>query len=189
MILSAMDSPALIAKYDQRVPRYTSYPTAPHFSPQVTAAHYADWLAGLPGDVALSLYLHVPFCASLCLFCACHAGVVRGPAPLESYAATLLAEIELVTAAIGRRVAVHHVRWAGGTPTSLSPTLLSKVMHRLRERFDVAADAEIAIEVDPREWDGRRVRVTAMGRPFVRAVAAAFDSYVDRGVARHSASV
>lgn len=149
-ILCGMNIPALIEKYDRRVPRYTSYPTAPHFSPEVTGAHYADWLARLPDDTALSVYLHVPFCASLCWFCACHTTVVHRPEPLERYAATLLAEIDLVTAAIGRRLAVRHVHWGGGTPTSLSPALMIKVMQRLRERFDVAADAEIAVEVDPR---------------------------------------
>ena len=62
-----MNIPDLIAKYDVRVPRYTSYPTAPHFSPVITGAHYAGWLATLPDDTTLSLYLHVPFCAQLCL--------------------------------------------------------------------------------------------------------------------------
>ncbi len=70
---------ALIAKYDRRVPRYTSYPTAPHFSPAVTAADYSAWLGTLEDDAALSLYLHVPFCAALCLFCGCHTSVVHRP--------------------------------------------------------------------------------------------------------------
>ena len=80
--LPRMEISALIAKYDRRVPRYTSYPTAPHFSAAVTAADYAGWLRTLPDDTALSLYLHVPFCASLCLFCACHTTVVHRPEPL-----------------------------------------------------------------------------------------------------------
>ena len=78
-----MNIPDLIAKYDVRVPRYTSYPTAPHFSPAITAAHYAGWLATLPDDTTLSLYLHVPFCAQLCLFCACHTTVVHHQEPLD----------------------------------------------------------------------------------------------------------
>ena len=63
-----MELTELIAKYDRRVPRYTSYQTAPHFTPAVDGAAYAGWLAALPDDGELSLYLHVPFCASLCLF-------------------------------------------------------------------------------------------------------------------------
>jgi oxygen-independent coproporphyrinogen-3 oxidase len=71
-----MNLSRLIAKYDRAVPRYTSYPTAPHFSAAVGPAEYIRWLGALPSDVALSLYLHVPFCASLCRFCACHTTVV-----------------------------------------------------------------------------------------------------------------
>jgi oxygen-independent coproporphyrinogen-3 oxidase len=110
-IFRGMDIPALAAKYDQRVPRYISYPTAPHFSPQVTATHYAGWLAGLPDHTVRSLYLHVPFCASFCLFRACHSTIVHRPEPLDSYAAALLAELDLVAAAIGRRLAVCHIHW------------------------------------------------------------------------------
>src|SRR6476661_1114389 len=101
-----MDITRLIAKYDRAVPRYTSYPTAPHFSTSVDGGIYAHWLRTIPRDAALSLYLHVPFCASLCRFCACHTTVVNHPEPLESYARALLDEIELVAAAIGRRLPV-----------------------------------------------------------------------------------
>lgn len=146
-----MNVPALLAKYDRRVPRYTSYPTAPHFSPAVTAADYAGWLGTLEDDASLSLYLHVPFCASLCLFCACHTSVVHRPEPLQSYGKTLLTEIQLVAAAIGRRLAVRHIHWGGGTPTALPPALMRDVMRSLRAQFDVAPDAEVAVEVDPRE--------------------------------------
>jgi oxygen-independent coproporphyrinogen-3 oxidase len=181
-----MNTAALIAKYDQRAPRYTSYPTTPHFSPRVTATDYADWLAGLPQDGALSLYLHVPFCTSLCLFCACHTTVVHGPEPLESYAATLLAEIDLVTAAIGRRAAVRHVHWGGGTPTSLSPALMTEVMHHLRERFDVAADAEIAVEVDPRELSDAAVQsLGKIGTTRASIGVQDFEPRVQQAVNRH----
>lgn len=181
-----MNIPALIAKYDQRVPRYTSYPTAPHFSPEVTAAHYADWLAGLPDDPTLSLYLHQPFCASLCLFCACHTTIVHRPEPLESYAATLLAEIDLVAAAIGRRAAVRHVHWGGGTPTSLSPALMINVMQRLRERFDVTADAEIAVEIDPRKLSDASVQCLGeIGATRASIGVQDFDPRVQHAVNRH----
>jgi len=146
-----MNAPDLIAKYDRRVPRYTSYPTAPHFSSAITAADYEAWLGSLEDDAALSLYLHVPFCASLCLFCACHTSVVHRQEPLESYGKTLLTEIRLVTAAIGRRLKVRHIHWGGGTPSSLPPAQMSDVMRSLRAHFDVAPDAEVAVEVDPRE--------------------------------------
>ena len=145
-----MDIEDLIARYDRRVPRYTSYPTAPHFSPAVDGGTYAEWLASLPGDTVLSLYVHVPFCASLCLFCGCHTTVVRRPEPLAAYARDLLDEVELVAAAIGRRLPVRHIHWGGGTPTALPADCMQAIDEHIRERFDVRPDAEIAVEIDPR---------------------------------------
>jgi oxygen-independent coproporphyrinogen-3 oxidase len=140
----------LLAKYDQRVPRYTSYPTAPHFSAAVGSETYREWLAALPADAVLSLYLHVPFCAQLCLFCGCHTTAVHHPEPLIAYARTVLAEIDLLAEAIGRRQTVRHIHWGGGTPTAMPAAQMEAITARLRERFDVLADAEIAVEIDPR---------------------------------------
>ncbi|MBN8893144.1 MAG: oxygen-independent coproporphyrinogen III oxidase [Rhodospirillales bacterium 70-18] len=145
-----MDTAALIARYDGPVPRYTSYPTAPHFGPAVDGAVYAGWLAALPPEAALSLYLHVPFCAELCWFCGCHTTATSSRAALETYADTLLAEIALVSAALDRPMRVAHVHWGGGTPTALPPARLVQVMGALRTHFALDADAEVAVEVDPR---------------------------------------
>jgi oxygen-independent coproporphyrinogen-3 oxidase len=145
-----MDISSIIEKYDARVPRYTSYPTAPHFSPAVDAGVYRGWLAGLTDDAALSLYLHVPFCAQLCWYCGCHTTAVNKPEPVESYADTVLSEIDLVAAAIGRKLRVKHVHWGGGTPTLMPPKRLAEIMDRLRARFAFAPDTEIAVEIDPR---------------------------------------
>jgi len=145
-----MDIAALIAKYDVRIPRYTSYPTAPHFTPAVDAATYRGWLAALPGAAPVSLYLHVPFCDQLCWYCGCHAVVVHQRAPLDAYADQMLAEIDLLAGTIGRRLPVTHVAWGGGTPHALPGERLVQVMSRLRQAFAFAADAEIDIEMDPR---------------------------------------
>ena len=139
----------LIARYDGRVPRYTSYPTAPHFHPGVGGEIYAAWLADLAADTTLSLYLHVPFCDRLCLYCGCNTGVMRREAPKRAYAAHLLREIDMVAGLIGRRAAVSHVHWGGGTPTALPPDCLIGIMDHIRARFALAPDAEIAIEIDP----------------------------------------
>ena len=67
----------LLARYDQPVPRYTSYPTAPHFNESIDSTVYSGWLRELPANAAISLYLHIPFCDSLCWFCGCHTRVVN----------------------------------------------------------------------------------------------------------------
>ena len=161
---AARSDAELVARYDGRVPRYTSYPTAPHFTPAVGATVYGQWLAALPGETPLSLYLHVPFCDRLCLYCGCNTSVVRLESSHRAYAKLILAEIEHVARLIGRRAAVSHVHWGGGTPTSLPGDCLVAIMDSLRERFAFRADAEIAIEIDPTSLpDDRRDALKEMG--------------------------
>ncbi len=156
-----MNDADLIARYDGRVPRYTSYPTAPHFKPDVGSAAYGDWLAALPEDVAVSLYVHVPFCDRLCLYCGCNTAVVRGDAPRRAYAGLLEQELRLVATRIGRRARLTHIHWGGGTPTSLPADCLVRIGATIRSLFDVAPGAEIAIEIDPTELPIDRVTALA----------------------------
>ncbi len=144
-----MTDAELVARYDGRVPRYTSYPTAPHFSPAIGAETYAAWLGALPAQTPLSLYLHVPFCDRLCHYCGCNTTVVRLDSSRRAYAALLEREIDKVANLIGRKATVSHVHWGGGTPTALPGDCLTAVMARIRDRFALALDAEIAIELDP----------------------------------------
>ena len=146
---NGMTDAELVARYDGRVPRYTSYPTAPHFSPAIGEQTYAEWLGALSPQTPLSLYLHVPFCDRLCHYCGCNTTVVRLDSSLRAYAGLLEREIKRVAGFIGRRAKVSHVHWGGGTPTSLPGDRLTAIMARIRESFDLAADAEIAIELDP----------------------------------------
>lgn len=182
-----MDLASLLAKYDRRIPRYTSYPTAPHFSAAVTPGAYAGWLADLPDDGPLSLYLHVPFCAALCLFCACHTTVARNPAPLIAYGETLAAEIDLVAGAIGTRLLpVRHIHWGGGTPTILPPPVMEAVMRRLRARFDILPEAEIAFEVDPRTLTDEAADTLArIGTTRASLGVQDFDPAVQQAINRH----
>lgn len=143
-------TPELIARYDQRVPRYTSYPTAPHFKPDIGAEAYAQWLTELSPETALSLYLHVPFCAELCLYCGCHTTVARSYSPVASYVELLEREIELVARNLPSRMGVTHIHWGGGTPTILSGTDLRRIMGLLERSFGIRSTAEIAVEIDPR---------------------------------------
>ncbi|MBA1157400.1 oxygen-independent coproporphyrinogen III oxidase [Microvirga mediterraneensis] len=142
--------PELIARYDQRVPRYTSYPTAPHFKPDVTAETYASWLAELAPVRPVSLYLHVPFCAELCLYCGCNTAVTRSYKAVAAYVECLEREIDLVARHLPGRMAVSHIHWGGGTPTILSPDDLQRISRHLGNAFRILPEAEIAVEIDPR---------------------------------------
>jgi oxygen-independent coproporphyrinogen-3 oxidase len=154
-------TPELIARYDQRVPRYTSYPTAPHFKPDISAETYAGWLAELSPATALSLYLHVPFCAELCLYCGCNTTVARSYKAVASYVELLEQEIERAARHLPHRMAVSHIHWGGGTPTILSASDLKRVMDKLDRDFDIRADAEVAVEIDPRTLTRDHVEVLA----------------------------
>jgi oxygen-independent coproporphyrinogen-3 oxidase len=141
----------LIQKYEaRRAPRYTSYPTAPHFSAAVGPAEYESWLAALPASARLSLYLHVPFCRTMCWYCGCHTKIVARDEPVEAYMAALGREVELVADRLPARMGVRSVHWGGGTPTIASPAAFGATMALLRRRFAFGSDAEIAVEADPR---------------------------------------
>jgi len=132
------------------VPRYTSYPTAPHFHGGIDQAIYRGWLGGLPAETPLSLYLHVPFCDTLCWFCGCHTSAVNNYAPVRDYCDLLLREIDLVAEALASRHRVRHIHWGGGSPSMLRPEDIARLDRALRSRFDVTEDAEVAVEIDPR---------------------------------------
>jgi oxygen-independent coproporphyrinogen III oxidase len=143
--------PSAFEKYARAsVPRYTSYPTAPHFSTHFPAGSYREWLARLDPAEPISLYLHVPFCKQMCWYCGCNMKLAARYSPVATYVQNLLAEIELIAGALPARMAVSHLHFGGGTPTVLEPEDLAAVMARLGERFQLLPDAEIAIESDPR---------------------------------------
>ncbi|MDH3666155.1 MAG: oxygen-independent coproporphyrinogen III oxidase [Paracoccaceae bacterium] len=135
---------------DKMVPRYTSYPTVPNFTPSVGPAAYAGWLGDLAPDQPVSLYAHVPFCRELCWYCGCNMKLARRDAPVAAYAKSLAAEISLVASHLPARMKVSHLHWGGGTPTSLAPSDLQRAMETIRANFDLTPDAELAIECDPR---------------------------------------
>lgn len=140
----------LVTKYSAPVPRYTSYPTAPHFKPAIDHRQYAEWLAELPTDAHLSLYAHVPFCRALCWYCGCNTKGTRRYEPVQAYVRTLLAEISNVSSIIGRARRIGHVHWGGGSPNILEPGDIVKLGKAMRAYFNIADDAEVAVEIDPR---------------------------------------
>lgn len=146
-----MISPDTFARYAaMRVPRYTSYPTAPHFSEATDASQYRSWLAALPAGEPVSLYLHIPFCREMCWYCGCHTSVTRRQSPVSRYVATLVREIDLVAAAIGHRASVAYLHWGGGSPTVLEPADVAVIHRALKRRFALDPMAESAVEIDPR---------------------------------------
>jgi oxygen-independent coproporphyrinogen III oxidase len=151
----------LIAKYSEPVPRYTSYPTAPHFSSAIDHQHYRNWLTALEPGAALSLYVHIPFCHQLCWYCGCNTKATRSYDPVDRYLHSIRAEI----GEIARHVPAHrvqHIHWGGGSPDILAPDDILRLSDEIRTRFTVDDQAEFAVEMDPRLLD--RDKIQAFGR-------------------------
>ena len=177
---------ALIRQFeDRRIPRYTSYPTAPHFTPLIGEAIYREWLGELDPAAPVSLYLHVPFCTALCWYCGCHTKVPGHYEPIARYVDALCAEIELVAQAVPATLGVQHLHWGGGTPTIIGPAAFDRVMALIERRFAVAAGAERAIEIDPRRLSADMVRALASaGITRASLGVQSFDPAVQRAINR-----
>jgi oxygen-independent coproporphyrinogen III oxidase len=144
-------SPEFLAVYNRPGPRYTSYPTAPVWRDDfrledLDRAYEQAEAARTP----VSLYMHLPFCESLCLFCACNVVITKDHSVTPSYLTTLKREIEHVSQRVSRSRHVVQFHWGGGTPTYLTPTEMEDLFAFTGEKFSFAPDAEIGIEVDPR---------------------------------------
>ncbi len=169
----------------QATPRYTSYPTAPHFTGAVTSEDYLGWLRETDEAAPVSLYVHVPFCRAICWYCGCNMKLATREAPLARYADSLLDEIDLIAGVLCGRRRVSHLHFGGGTPTALTPDDLARIVERLRSRFDFTDGAELAIESDPRTLTAEMAaRIGALG--FTRASFGVqeFDPEVQRAINR-----
>lgn len=157
---------------EQNAPRYTSYPTAPHFSPNVDADVVGLWLGELEDGEAISLYLHVPYCRQLCWYCGCNTYAARRDEPVFDYVETILKELTLVRARVRRRARVVEMHWGGGTPNILEAGQFTEIVECIAHAFDTSALAHHAIELDPRYVDPLRA-----------------DAYAAAGVSRVSLGV
>jgi oxygen-independent coproporphyrinogen-3 oxidase len=148
--------PDLIARMSQRGPRYTSYPTADRFTPSFGAADLAR--AARPGR-PLSLYVHIPFCESLCYYCACNKIITHDRAKAVKYLGYLMREIDMQAGLFAAGALVEQLHFGGGTPTYLDDAQMGDLLGHLRSRFAFAPDdaGEFSIEIDPRTVDARRV--------------------------------
>ncbi len=144
----------LIKKYDHPGPRYTSYPPAPVFSPEFGPQSFREAIAEVESGARrtdLSLYLHVPFCDTLCYFCGCTTIITQNPEHLHRYLGYLYREIDLLSGVLNDERRVLQLHWGGGTPTYLEPSQIVELGSYLHKSFTVRGDAELSVEVDPRD--------------------------------------
>ncbi|RKF14608.1 oxygen-independent coproporphyrinogen III oxidase [Roseovarius spongiae] len=159
-----MDTKAQLGRlglFDARVPRYTSYPTAPHFGKSVGAGTFAGWIGAIPEGARISLYVHVPFCRRLCWFCACRTQGTQSDAPVIAYLETLKAELALLGKHLPKGVTLSRLHWGGGTPTLLKPSMMTDLAGAIREVAPFAPETEFSVEIDPNEIDGARLDALA----------------------------
>jgi len=147
--------------FDARVPRYTSYPTAPHFSPAIGASEMLEWIGAIAPGSQISLYLHVPFCRRLCWFCACRTQGTQSEDPVRSYAHTLVEEIAILKENLPKGVSLSRLHWGGGTPTLLPPDMMRMVAAAIFDTVPLGEDAEFSVEIDPNEIDEARLDALA----------------------------
>jgi oxygen-independent coproporphyrinogen-3 oxidase len=169
---------------ERNAPRYTSYPTAPHFHAGIGALDYAQWLEALPPKATLSLYIHVPFCTDICFYCGCHTKAVRRREPIDIYTDRLLEEIAVVGALIGGRK-VLRLHWGGGTPSMLGDARFNELVAALSRTFDFSGMHEHAIELDPRRVNRDLVRtLKAIGITRASLGVQDFSPHVQQAVGR-----
>ena len=147
--------------FDARVPRYTSYPTAPVFSAEVGAAHQVKALAALNPDEPVSVYLHIPFCERLCWFCACRTQGTKTLSPVESYIGTLEQELALLKDVLPAGLRMGRMHWGGGTPTILPPALIHRLARAVRAVIPPTEDHEFSVEIDPTMVDSKKIAALA----------------------------
>ncbi|WP_165855948.1 oxygen-independent coproporphyrinogen III oxidase [Marinobacter sp. JSM 1782161] len=178
----------LIQRYDLSGPRYTSYPTAVEFSDAFTAADMADAArASADNGGPLSLYVHVPFCARLCYYCACNKVLTRRREAAEPYVTRLLKEARMQADLFGAGRRVQQLHWGGGTPTFLPPDQMGRLMAGLRDIFDLELgdERDFSIEIDPRELtDTSLAQLHALGFNRISLGVQDFNARVQKAVNR-----
>ena len=183
-----METTAQLARhglFDARVPRYTSYPTAPHFAGGVDAGRFGDWIAALPENGRISLYIHVPFCRRLCWFCACRTQGTTREEPVRAYLEDLKAEIALLSARLPAGVTLSRMHWGGGTPTLLAPEMMTELASAVHDVAPLGDGAEFSVEIDPNEIDEARLdALAAAGMNRASIGVQDFDPMIQKAIGR-----
>lgn len=158
--------------FDARVPRYTSYPPANRFEPDLGARLQAGWLGETERSVPVSVYIHIPFCRRLCWFCACRTQGTRTLQPVEAYLRDVIKELKIVGATLENRPLMARLHLGGGTPTLLNADQINRLLLAVDQTFQSTPDCEFSVEIDPTE-----------------AAPAVLDTLAEQGLARASIGV
>ncbi|MES2541299.1 MAG: oxygen-independent coproporphyrinogen III oxidase [Pseudomonadota bacterium] len=176
---------ARLGLFDARVPRYTSYPTAPHFGSDIGPPDFSRWIQSIPEGSAVSLYIHVPFCRRLCWFCACRTQGTTSDEPVIAYVETLKAELALLRAHLPRGVQLSRLHWGGGTPTLLSADQMRSLADSVFDVVPLAEDGEFSVEIDPNEIDDARLdALAAAGMNRASIGVQDFDPLIQKAIGR-----
>ncbi|MEK7990887.1 MAG: oxygen-independent coproporphyrinogen III oxidase [Thiotrichaceae bacterium] len=152
----------LIQRYDKAGPRYTSYPTAVQFHEGFASSEYLEYAKNSNiGNAPLSLYFHIPFCDTVCFYCACNKVATKNHQLAVEYLQRLLKEIEMQGALFDKQRPVTQLHWGGGTPTFLNLAEMRQLMDTTRKHFNLLDDdtGEYSIEIDPREADENTIKL------------------------------
>ena len=182
----AVPDPALLRRFDVPGPRYTSYPTADRFVEAFDAQVLGNWLGKRAEATApLSLYVHLPFCATVCYYCACNKVITKDHSRGRDYLAALRKEADLIASRLTGSRQIEQLHFGGGTPTFLSNDELRELMALLTERFPMARKGEYSIEVDPRSTPPDKVAVLGeLGFNRISVGVQDFDPQVQKAVNR-----
>ncbi len=152
---------ALILKHAKPAPRYTSYPTTPHFHDGVDSSTYRAWLKEIGFSQSLSLYVHIPYCDTLCWFCGCNTKHTRSYRPVADYLPYVRAEIATIATCIMSSDRVQTIHWGGGSPTILAPNDICDLAAHIRGQFNVSPSAGFSVEIDPRGMERDKIDALA----------------------------
>ena len=178
----------LIRRLDKNGPRYTSYPTADRFAADFNAASYRKWVAKRAAEGSahpLSLYFHIPFCNTLCFYCACNKIITKDRSQSAEYVRYLIKEMAMQAELLGPGQVVEQLHFGGGTPTFMSDDEIRQLMAAIRQHFKLVDDGEYSIEIDPRKVSDETIAL--LGRECFNRISIGvqdFDEEVQRAVNR-----
>lgn len=176
---------AQLGLFDAKVPRYTSYPTAPHFSNDVGPDLFGQWMSEIAPESAISLYIHVPFCRRLCWFCACRTQGTQSDDPVAAYLETLKSELRLIARRLPEGITLSRLHWGGGTPTLLKPAMMTELAQAIFDVAPLGDNAEFSVEIDPNEIDAERLdALAAVGMNRASIGVQDFDPMIQKTIGR-----